>query len=177
MDDRPLLVVDFDGLLNPMPEGWFDFHSYKKPSAKDAIKFLIDATEFFRLAIYGPRSHMFGGIQSMQAAIIHWTEMQVNSDTMHDLMSVLDFPHEMPEDVAAAINSTGVFFGSKKDELSQDALDFIRVWQNRLAAQAGRVFSELSTGPVYTAESNSIPATATRGFNYADFTSANEEQK
>lgn len=132
----PLLVVDFDGLLNPMPNGWFDLGTYEKQPARDAIKFLIDATEFFEIAIYGPRSEMFGGIQSMQAAIINWTEMLVNKATMYDLMRIIMFPYKMPKNYAVAVTGTGVFYGPTKNQLSQDAIDFIIVYQNMLSQQA-----------------------------------------
>lgn len=131
----PLLVVDFDGLLNPMPDGWFDIGAHKDQAAKDAIKFLIDATEFFDIAVFGPRSMMFGGIQSMQAAIILWTTMEVNKNTMHDLMAVLQFPLKMPDDYAVAVSETGVIWGSTKDALPQDCIDFVTVWQKRLSIQ------------------------------------------
>lgn len=132
----PILVVDFDGLLNPMPKGWFDIGAYRDSSVKETVKFLIAATEYFEIAIFGPRSLLFGGIQTMQAAIISWTTMEVNKATMHDLMAVLWFPTTEPVDYAVYINSTGVKRGSKYSELDVDALNFVSEWQVALATTA-----------------------------------------
>lgn len=138
MSDVPMLVVGFDGFLNAMPNGWFDIGSHDNPIARDAVKFLIDATEFFDIVVWGPRSLQFAGIATMQAAIILWTRMIVNNNTMHDLMNVLQFPAEMPTDYAVAIDGAGVKYGPAQETLSQDCKDFINYWQPMLARMAGK---------------------------------------
>lgn len=132
------LVVDFDGFLNPMPHGWFDIGAHDDSQVKDVVKFLVNATEYFEVHVFGPRSLMFGGIQLMQAAIIYWTQMEVNKATMHDLMRVLVFPKTMPEDYAAHINGSGVIWGTAQVGMVPEAIDFILEWQQHLAYISGR---------------------------------------
>ena len=132
----PILVVDFDGFLSPMPGGWFDPGSYNNGAVKNVVKFLLAATEYFEIAIFGPRSLMFGGIQTMQAAIILWTNMEVNRATMHELMQVLRFPVSMPADVDVCINGTGVKWITPQDALDPESVDFILIWQKELAAES-----------------------------------------
>jgi len=131
------LMVDFDGLLNPMPDGWFDIGAYKREPAKGVVKFLIAATEYFDVYIFGPRSLMFGGIQSIQAAIILWTTQDVNKETAHELMSVLQFPKEEPA-YDVAINGSGVKWHLTKEQPDPEAIAFITEWQEHLAKEAGR---------------------------------------
>ena len=155
----PVLVVDFDGLLNPMPEGWFDLGTHNTASARDAVEFLIDATEYFEVSVFGPRSLMFGGIQIMQAAIIFWTTMEVNKATMHDLMSALVFPTEMPRSFCAAVNGSGVKWGDTKDALPQEGIEFIEGWQRRLAFAAGRQAQGLgASAPAQVAQATQAEA-------------------
>lgn len=132
----PVLVVEFDGFLNAMPHGWFDMGSHENKAASDAVKFLIAATEYFEVNVFGPRSLQFAGIATMQAAIILWTRMQVNNDTMHDLMNALIFPMEMPEEYAVAVSGTGVKWGTTKDALDPEAIDFVNVWQEALSNES-----------------------------------------
>jgi hypothetical protein len=144
----PLLVVDFDGLLDPSltDKGWFDLGVYSSEPAKGAVTFLIDATEFFRVAIYGPRSRMLGGIQTIQCAIIFWVTMEVNADTMHELMDSktgIQFPEKMPEHFAVAINGTKAVYGPDKSLLTTDATDFVKYWLNKLQNKnRSKVFNE-----------------------------------
>ena len=143
MTGDPVLVVEFDGFLNAMPNGWFDLGSHSNEIAQDAVKFLINATEYFDVHVWSPRSKQFAGIATMQSAVILWTRMEVNDETMHDLMNALKFPVEMPGDYAVAIGGAGVFCGPTKDVIQPEAMAFILEWQPYLAKLGGRNVSSI----------------------------------
>lgn len=152
----PKLVVDFDGLLNPMPEGWFALGSHKNENAHNAVKFLCAATEYFEVYIWGPRCEIFGGIQSVQAAIIDWTTMSVNVETMHDLMNLLWFPTQQPTEYDVWITGTGVKWAKTKDELDPELIQFVNLWQEELAAKARSPRITQSTGAGRSAERDRV---------------------
>jgi hypothetical protein len=65
-DFKQTLVVDFDGVIHSYTSGWESPTIIRDPPVPGAIKFLRDATKYFKVAIYSSRSGQDGGIRAMQ---------------------------------------------------------------------------------------------------------------
>jgi hypothetical protein len=63
---KPILAVDFDGVLHKYISGWHGAHVVSDDPVDGAIEFLRKATEHFDVAIYSSRSKEPGGIEAMQ---------------------------------------------------------------------------------------------------------------
>ena len=66
---KPILVLDFDGVLNSYTSGWKGADVIPDPPVPGAMAFLWDATDHFRVAIFSSRSNQPGGLKAM----INWT--------------------------------------------------------------------------------------------------------
>jgi hypothetical protein len=66
-DLRPILCLDFDGVLHAYTSGWKGADKIPDPPVPGAMAFLRRATEAFCVHVYSSRSHQPGGIDAMQA--------------------------------------------------------------------------------------------------------------
>jgi hypothetical protein len=69
---KPILCVDFDGVIHSYTSGWHGAGVISDPPVKGAIDFLRLATDHFRVAIYSTRSNYAEGIETMQLWLRHW---------------------------------------------------------------------------------------------------------
>lgn len=70
---KPILCVDFDGVLHSYESGWQGAAVVSDPPVKGAIEFLRLAVQHFRVAVYSSRSGQPGGIGAMRS----WLEMHI----------------------------------------------------------------------------------------------------
>lgn len=64
--DRPILCLDFDGVLHQYETPWSSADIIADGPVEGAKEFLESALEHFRIMIYSSRSHQQGGIEAMQ---------------------------------------------------------------------------------------------------------------
>lgn len=83
-DRRPILALDFDGVLHWYREGWKGAAEIYDEPVPGAVDFVQRAVEHFRIMVFSSRSRQEGGIEAMQA----WMEK-------HGFPEV-DFPEEKP---------------------------------------------------------------------------------
>lgn len=62
---KPILCLDFDGVLHSYTSGWQGATTVADPPVDGALKFLVHALEAFEVHIYSSRSHQFGGVRAM----------------------------------------------------------------------------------------------------------------
>jgi len=70
-DRKPILCMDFDGVLHSYSSGWQGAATISDPPVPGAFNFLMNATEYFEVHVYSSRSNQTGGIEAMQAWMIH----------------------------------------------------------------------------------------------------------
>ena len=75
MPNKPILCLDFDGVLHSYTSGWKGADVIPDPPVPGAINFLREAVKNFRVAIFSSRSHQPGGLEAMQNWIIYHTEI------------------------------------------------------------------------------------------------------
>lgn len=94
---KPILCVDFDGVLHSYTSGWKGADIIPDPPVPGAIAFLREAVKHFRVAIFSSRSNQSGGLSAMR----QWLGYHVASERLSDneelaWASVIDWPLEKP---------------------------------------------------------------------------------
>jgi len=64
--NKPILCLDFDGVIHSYSSGWKGATEIPDPPVPGFFKFLLEAQEHFTVAIYSSRSSHRGGIKAMQ---------------------------------------------------------------------------------------------------------------
>lgn len=72
MTHKPILCVDFDGVIHSYESGWHGDESAFDSPVPGAMKFLKNATEVFKVCIYSSRSKTEIGRIIMKAYIRFW---------------------------------------------------------------------------------------------------------
>lgn len=70
---RPLLVLDFDGVIHLYTSSWQGARVIPDPPVPGALEFIVMALDHFELAIFSSRSHHFGGRRAMK----RWLKSQL----------------------------------------------------------------------------------------------------
>ena len=65
-DKKPILCLDFDGVLHSYTSGWKGADVIPDPPVPGAMRFILDAAEHFQIAIFSSRSNQPGGRVAMQ---------------------------------------------------------------------------------------------------------------
>lgn len=63
---KPILCLDFDGVLNSYTSGWQGADVVSDPPVKGAFDFIRKALKHFEVYIFSSRSNQPGGIATMQ---------------------------------------------------------------------------------------------------------------
>ncbi|MCP5018419.1 MAG: hypothetical protein GY938_24545 [Ketobacter sp.] len=72
MSDKPILCLDFDGVIHSYTSGWKGADIIPDPPVPGAIKFISKAIDHFDVQIYSSRSGQPGGIKAMQRWLADW---------------------------------------------------------------------------------------------------------
>jgi hypothetical protein len=73
---KPILCLDFDGVLHSYVSGWKGAHFIPDPPVPGAMAFLIEAVKHFNVAIFSSRSNQEGGILAMRSWIDYWLDKE-----------------------------------------------------------------------------------------------------
>lgn len=73
---KPMLCLDFDGVLHSYSTPWIGHCDIPDPPVDGAMAFLQRVAGDFEVAIYSARSHYEGGIEAMRAWVEHWLEIE-----------------------------------------------------------------------------------------------------
>lgn len=86
---KPILCVDFDGVIHSYMSGWQGAHVVKDPPVPGAMDFLMRATKHFSVHVFSSRSSQPGGLTAM----IEYISMHAGRDFAHNS---LHWPMEKP---------------------------------------------------------------------------------
>lgn len=94
---RPILCLDFDGVIHSYSSGWKGAAVIPDPPVPGAIEFIYSAVEHFRVAIFSSRSRQDGGIDAMRG----WLRMALAAaiDDKADVdrvFALIEWPEEKP---------------------------------------------------------------------------------
>jgi len=95
---KPILCLDFDGVLHSYTSGWQGADVIPDPPTGGAMRFLWDAADHFNIAILSSRSHQSGGRAAMRTWLErhfreHWAADRTRAD---DILAEIDWPLEKP---------------------------------------------------------------------------------
>jgi hypothetical protein len=74
MNNKPILCLDFDGVLHTYLSGWKDVSVVSDPSVPGAMRFISEAQKHFRVAIYSSRSAYPEGVKAMRDSLLGWLQ-------------------------------------------------------------------------------------------------------
>ena len=69
---RPILCVDFDGVIHSYESGWKGPRTIPDSPVPGAIRFLHNAQKHFQVCIFSSRSRYFGGRRAMRNWLRKW---------------------------------------------------------------------------------------------------------
>lgn len=95
---KPILCLDFDGVLHSYTSGWKGASVIPDPPVEGAMRFIWDAQDHFRIAIFSSRSHQPGGKLAMKAWLAvhfrkHWAADRTRCD---DILAEIEWPDKKP---------------------------------------------------------------------------------
>ncbi len=93
---RPILCLDFDGVLHSYESGWQGAGDIPDPPVPGAMAFLADAVQSFRVAIYSTRTHQPGGVEAMQGWLKGGLENEMNPADASRIFDLIEWPLEKP---------------------------------------------------------------------------------
>jgi hypothetical protein len=63
---KPILCLDFDGVIHSYSSGWKGADVIPDPPVEGAIAFMLNALHHFDVVIFSSRSNQAGGLKAMQ---------------------------------------------------------------------------------------------------------------
>jgi hypothetical protein len=111
---KPVLCLDFDGVLHSYVSGWQGAHVVSDPPTEGAMHFLWDATHHFTVAIYSSRSHQQGGRRAMKKWLErnfreYWASDRTSCD---DKLKEIEWPTYKPSAFLSIDDRAITFDGS-----------------------------------------------------------------
>lgn len=71
-NDKPVLVLDFDGVLHSYISGWQGAETIPDPPVSGAVEFCIEALQYFNIIIVSSRCNQVGGYQAINNWLAKW---------------------------------------------------------------------------------------------------------
>lgn len=117
---KPILCLDFDGVLHSYTSGWKGADVIPDPPVEGAREFLLQALAHFQVAIFSSRSNQPGGRAAMEA----WMQDQFGMA----LTDNVSFPMEKPPAMVSLDDRCLCFEGVWPD---MDTLVSFQPWNKR----------------------------------------------
>lgn len=117
---KPILCLDFDGVLHSYTSGWKGADIIPDPPVPGAITFLREAVKHFRVAIFSSRSHQEGG----GAAMREWLGRYIMEDEPDIFFqdppwfAAIEWPIEKPSAMVTLDDRAITFDGTWPDMVS-----------------------------------------------------------
>lgn len=117
MSNKPILCLDFDGVLHSYTSGWKGAEIIPDPPVPGAMEFICRALEVFEVNIYSSRSHQPNGIKAMRA----WLEWYMLGHVLSyggeeaDMKKIVDqvvFPSNKPSAMVSIDDRALTFDGT-----------------------------------------------------------------
>jgi hypothetical protein len=131
---KPILCVDFDGVIHSYVSPWIDVATIPDPPVPGALRWLWKATERFDVQIYSSRSQSEAG----RTAMFEWIKAHAADEFGHDHPMAADvdmrypiiFAYEKPA-AFLTIDDRALTFTGSFDELDPLMLLEFKPWNKR----------------------------------------------
>jgi hypothetical protein len=125
---KPILCLDFDGVLHAYTSGWRGAANIPDPPVPGAFTFLREAVQLFTVAIYSSRSQQPGGIAAMQAWLGEWARRELPPGADLGFLDEITWPSEKPPAFVSLDDRAITFTGEWP---SPESLRAFRPWHQR----------------------------------------------
>lgn len=136
MTYRPILCLDFDGVIHSYSSGWKGAGNCPDAPVEGTLAFLIEATKHFRVAVYSSRSKSFAGRRAMKRYFREHFEMPLTFSPDHNvdwLHEAIEWPWFKPSAFVSIDDRALTFTGKWSDFAPADLLAF-KPWNKRAPA-------------------------------------------
>jgi hypothetical protein len=79
MHGKPILCLDFDGVIHSYKSGWVFADFIPDPPVPGAFEFIYEALEHFDVQVFSSRSHQTNGIRAMQMWTEYWAKRELDN--------------------------------------------------------------------------------------------------
>ena len=112
--NKPILCLDFDGVIHSYSSGWKGACVIPDPPVDGAIAFMLEALNHFDVVIFSSRSHQVGGMGAMRAwlrgnAGATWYPGYLGGSGLEDVRFVAEKPSAMVTLDDRAITFEGIW--------------------------------------------------------------------
>jgi len=111
--DRPILCIDFDGVLHAYTSGWQGLTVIPDGPVPGAVEFLREAVKLFEVYVHSSRSCDVEGRRAMQAELSWWIIDALPLDESSIVNASITYPEHKPPALVTiddrAITFTGTF--------------------------------------------------------------------
>lgn len=132
---KPILCLDFDGVIHSYISGWKGATIIPDPVVKGTFEFLIEASDKFDLHIFSSRSHQEGGIDAMRGYLFsrycEWLDQHPHADDCFPpgyFLALLSFPINKPS-AMITIDDRAITFNGTWPEVA--ALRSFKPWNKQ----------------------------------------------
>jgi hypothetical protein len=126
---KPILCVDFDGVIHSYSSGWKGADVIPDPPVVGALQWLAKASEWWDVQIYSSRSSQPNGPEAMAAWLATWSNIEGVSLTV-------SFPEQKPP-AFLTIDDRAVCFDGMWNNLDPQELLTFKPWNKREIGAAG----------------------------------------
>lgn len=140
MSRKPILCVDFDGVIHSYTSGWKGACEIPDPPVKGSLLWLYTASEFWQINIYSSRSKEPGAIEAM----FRWFQKHAGLEfgMMPDVidpvafLALLEFPTQKPA-ANMTIDDRALCFEGDWSAIDAKALLDFKPWNKRTVGATG----------------------------------------
>lgn len=125
---RPILCLDFDGVLHAYTSGWQGVTSIPDGPVPGAAQFIADAQERFEVHVYSSRSASTDGITAMSAHLLGWLKEGLGGERGYEVWQQISFPTTKPAAMVGIDDRVITFDGTWP---SVDELRHFKPWNKR----------------------------------------------
>lgn len=130
---KPILCLDFDGVIHSYHSGWQGAGVCADPPVAGTEEFLLEATRHFRVMIYSSRSKSLAGRRAMKRYMHEHFGLPLTFSPEHDhdwLYEAVSFPWFKPSASVTIDDRALTFSGDWSDYSMRDLLGF-KPWNKR----------------------------------------------
>lgn len=128
--NKPILCVDFDGVIHSYTSGWQGADTVSDPPVPGALQWLKRASEWWDVQIYSSRSSQPNGPEAMAAWLAAWSATEGVSLTV-------SFPEQKPP-AFLTIDDRAVCFEGVWADLDPKSLLGFKPWNKREVGASGQ---------------------------------------
>lgn len=128
---KPILCVDFDGVIHSYTSGWKGADVVSDPPVPHALRWLKEASQLWDIHIYSSRSSQSGGVQAMMDWLHLFSAHEFGSlDAADMFISLFSFPTQKPA-AFLTIDDRAVCFQGNWEDLDMVELLNFKPWNKK----------------------------------------------